>query len=167
MISSREPRLGVDIGRVIIEGPESSDDDTAFFDGDEEALLATPEVEGAIGSIARLVDLFGGRVWLVSQCGPRVEGRTQRWLEGHDFYARTALPREHVRFCRERAEKRLHCEELELTHFVDDRPEVHASICGVVDCHVLIRGRGAAAPGYVRAAASWPEAEEILRLSLP
>lgn len=167
MITPREPRLGIDIGRVIIEGPESAEDDTAFFDGDEAALLATPEVDGAFASIARLLEVFAGQVWLVSQCGPRVEGRTQRWLDGHDFYGRTGLPREHVRFCRERAEKRLHCEELGLTHFVDDRPEVHASIRGVVDCQVLFRGRGATAPAWLRAAASWPEAEEILRLSLP
>jgi len=37
-----------------------------------------------------------------------------------------------VRFCRARADKRLHCLELGLTHFVDDRADVHAAIRGVV-----------------------------------
>ena len=96
---TREPRLGIDIGRVIIAGdgiPDATgtfevskpggDHDTAFFEGDEAAMLATPEVSGAFDSIAALVPLFGGRVWLVSKCGPRVQARTLRWLAGHDFY---------------------------------------------------------------------------------
>lgn len=32
-MADREPRLGVDIGRVIIAGSEATDDDTSFFAG--------------------------------------------------------------------------------------------------------------------------------------
>jgi hypothetical protein len=89
----REPRLGIDIGRVIIDGPaHPGGGDTAFFTGDEEAMLATPEMAGAVATIARLVPRFHGQVWLVSKCGPRVQARTRRWLAGRDFFGRQALP---------------------------------------------------------------------------
>src|SRR5689334_16267078 len=102
----REPRLGIDIGRVIIDGSAHPDGgDTAFFDGDEATMLATPEMAGAVEAIATLGLLFEGRVWLVSKCGPRVQARTLRWLDGHDFYRRTGLPVRNVRFCRARADK--------------------------------------------------------------
>jgi hypothetical protein len=42
--TQRLPRLGIDIGRVIIDGsshPEGGD--AAFFQGDEATMLATPE----------------------------------------------------------------------------------------------------------------------------
>ena len=76
-----EPRLGIDIGRVIIDGSAHPDGgDTAFFAGDEATMLATPEMPGAIEAIAALADAFGYRVWLVSKCGPRVQERSRRWL---------------------------------------------------------------------------------------
>lgn len=128
------PRLGIDIGRVIINGPAHPvGGDTAFFEGDEATMLATPEMDGAIPAIARLVTLFAGRVWLISKCGPRVQDRTMRWLDAHEFYQRTGLPPGHVRFCRTRPDKRPHCQQLGLTHFIDDHPEVHAAIHGTVD----------------------------------
>lgn len=80
-------RLGIDIGRVIIDGSSHPNGgDTAFFNGDEAALLATPEVPNAIESITRLVDAFGGQAWLVSKCGERVKNRSLRWLAHHNFF---------------------------------------------------------------------------------
>jgi len=163
----REPRLGLDIGRVIINGPvHPGGGDTAFFQGDEPALLATPEMDGAVPAIARLVELFGGRAWLVSKCGPRVRARTLRWLDGHDFYRRTGLPTEHVRFCVARADKRVHCAELALTHFVDDRPEVHAAIRGTVDYQYFFGPQRDPVPAYGIHVPTWPAAEELIFGSL-
>jgi hypothetical protein len=89
----REPRLGIDIGNVIINGPaHPGGGDTAFFTGDEATMLATPEMDGAVAAITRLMGRFGGRVWLVSKCGPRVQARTLRWLDAHRFSERTGLP---------------------------------------------------------------------------
>ncbi|GAB3282281.1 hypothetical protein [Kineosporia babensis] len=123
----------MDIGRVIIDGTaHPGGGDTAFFSGGEAVMLATPQVPGAIETIARLSEWFGGRVWLVSKCGPNVQDRSRRWLAAHDFYARTGVPAENLRFCRERKHKRRHCVQLGLTHFVDDRPDVHAAITDVV-----------------------------------
>lgn len=167
MNEQREPRLGVDIGRVIIDGASHPDGgDTAFFQGDEACLLATPEMAGAFDSIARLAELFGGRVWLVSKCGPRVQGRTERWLQAHRFFERTSLEPDHLRFCRERPQKRIHCVELGLTHFVDDKLDVHQAIRDVVDHQVLFGPQRRPAPPFVTAALDWAQAEESICLSL-
>jgi hypothetical protein len=82
----------------------------------------------------------------VSKCGVRVERRTLRWLDGHDFYRRTGVDPAHVRFCRARADKRLHAVELGLIHFVDDRPEVHAALHGVVEHQYLFGPQAQPAP---------------------
>jgi hypothetical protein len=156
----REPRLGVDIGRVIINGPaHPAGGDTAFFQGDEETMLATPEMDGAIPAIARLASRFDGRVWLISTCGPVVQARTQRWLEAHDFYRRTGVAMSSVFFCRTRPDKRHYCELLALTHFVDDHPEVHAHIRGAVDYQYFFGPQVAGVPSYGRHVLTWAEAE--------
>lgn len=164
---SREPRLGIDIGRVIINGPaHPGGGDTAFFQGDEPTMLATPEMDGAVATIARLVTIFDGQVWLISKCGPRVQVRTLRWLDGHDFYGRTGLPPENVRFCRARADKRVHCEELALTHFVDDRPDVHAAIRGTVDHQYFFGPQDDPVPAFGISAPTWAAVEAHIANSL-
>jgi hypothetical protein len=163
----REPRLGIDIGRVIINGPaHPGGGDTAFFQGDEAALIATPEMRGAVPAIARLVELFAGQVWLVSKCGPRVQARTLRWLDGHDFYRRTGLLQENVRFCLTRADKRGHCEDLDLTHFVDDHPEVHAAIRGTVQHQYFFGPQRDPVPGYGIHAPTWADVQSLISGSL-
>jgi hypothetical protein len=160
---NREPRLGIDIGRVIIDGSSHpAGADTAFFDGDEETMLATPEMPGAVSTIATLVSWFDGRVWLVSKCGPRTQARTLRWLDAHDFYGRTGLQRDHVRFCRQRVEKRLHCEELSLTHFVDDRPDVHAAIRETVEHQYFFGPQSGQVPEYGWHAPSWTDVATLI-----
>jgi hypothetical protein len=164
---TREPRLGVDIGRVIIGGPaHPRGGDTAFFTGDEATMLATPEVPGAVAVIARLVARFTGRVWLVSKCGPRIQARTRRWLDAHDFSRRTGLPLDHLRFCRTRADKRLHCQQLELTHFIDDHPEVHAAIRGAVDHQFFFGPQRRPVPDYGHHTPTWPDVERLIEQTL-
>lgn len=163
----REPRLGIDIGRVVIAGPDQcASADTTFFEGDEAAMLATPEMPDAFAAIGRLGRLFGGRVWLVSKCGRRVEERTLRWLASHDFSGRTGVPPEHVRFCRERADKRSHCVDLGLTHLVDDRPDVHEAIRGTVVHQYLFGASAGADLPYVTGAATWHDLEPLIVATL-
>jgi hypothetical protein len=126
---TQPPRLGIDIGRVIIAGDGP---DTHFLDGDETQAMAAPAVDGALPAIAELVRRFEGRVWPVSKCGPRVEGRRRRWLDAHGFYAATGVDRERLRFCRQRPDKAVHARALELSHFIDDRADVLAHLDGVV-----------------------------------
>lgn len=167
-MAQREPRLGIDIGKVIIAGPaHPGGGDTAFFQGDEATMLATPEMEGSFEAIRRLFDLFEGRVWLISKCGPRVQARTERWLDGHDFYDRTLVPRDHVRFCRTRADKRIHCEELGITHFVDDHPEVHAAIRDVVEHRYYFGPQQAPVPGDAQHALTWADVERLIVPTMP
>ena len=130
----REPRLGIDIGRVIIGG---DGDDTSFLDGDEAAAMAAPAVDGAFAAIAELWLRFDGNVWLVSKAGPRIAARTRDWLDAHDFFAATGMPRDRLRFCRQRREKADHALELELTHFIDDRFDVLQYLEGLVPYRFL------------------------------
>lgn len=125
MIVSERSKLGIDIGRVIIAAADPSQpQDTTFLGGGRDAVLQTPPSAGAFEAIADLVDLFDGRVWLVSKAGKRVREKTRIWLAHHDFFERTGIPPENLRFCYKRHEKAYHCEELGLTHFIDDRIQV-------------------------------------------
>ena len=123
-------RLGIDIGRVIIAGG-SGTGDTSFFSGDTAAMVRTPAVPDAFEAIARLVPLFG-ETWLISKCGPRIQQRSLGWLLHHRFFDLTGIPQGNVRFCLRRPEKALHCAELGITHFVDDKADVIAAVSPVV-----------------------------------
>ena len=160
---TRQPRLGIDIGRVIIDGASHPDGgDTAFFNGDEATMLATPEMAGSVDAIATLVSQVDGRVWLVSKAGPKIQAKTLRWLDAHDFYRRTGLPSDQVRYCRARADKRIHCVELELTHFVDDHPEVHEAIRGAVQHQYFFGPQREPVPSYGVHTPTWPVALDLI-----
>jgi hypothetical protein len=125
--------LGIDIGRVLIApGGSGGRADTSFIQGSLADALETPPMDGAIDAVARLVDAFDRRVWLISKCYPRVQDRTRRWLDHHAFYERTNLRRDRVVFCLERSEKAGHCERLGVTSFIDDRIDVLEAMRGRV-----------------------------------
>jgi hypothetical protein len=156
--SALEPRLGVDIGRVIIEGDGP---DTSFVGGSEEDALRAPAIHGAFEALARLSERFEGRVWLISKCGKRVEARTRTWLDHHRFFETTGIHRENLLFCRTRPEKAPLCARLGITCFVDDRWDVIASMDGIVRSRVLF-GTAMAPTDDVVAAAGWREAEAAI-----
>ncbi|MFC0532150.1 hypothetical protein [Phytohabitans kaempferiae] len=165
-MKDRIPRLGIDIGRVIIDGtshPEGGD--TAFFAGDTATMLRTPAVPGAFEAIARLVARFEGRAWLVSKCGERVQRRTLHWLDHHDFAGRTGIAPDRVRFCRRRPDKAIHCAELGITHFVDDKLDVHEALRGMVP-HLYLFGRQARCPAWLAHTPTWPAAEAAITAAL-
>jgi len=163
----RPKALGIDIGRVIIDGSANPDGgDTAFFSGTEVEMLATPAMPGAFDSISRLVQRFDGRVWLVSKCGPTIRDRSSRWLAHHQFFETTGMTKGNARFCRERREKRTHALKLGLTHFIDDRVDVHRAIYDIVDhCYLFGEQRGPA-PDFVSHVADWPTAEAAVLATL-
>lgn len=162
--SDEQPRLGIDIGRVIIGGGTGPGADTQFLGQSEAAALQTPALAGAFETIARLVTACEGRVWLVSKAGTRVRERTWRWLEHRRFFELTRLERENVRFCRARADKALHARDLALSHFVDDRLDVLSHLRGLVPTLVLFGS--SSAPRWVTAAASWDEVPRALGIEL-
>ncbi|WP_328991422.1 hypothetical protein OG394_34635 [Kribbella sp. NBC_01245] len=156
--------LGIDIGRVIIDGgSHPNGGDTAFFNGDTATLLRTPAVAGAFDSIARLTTLFNHRVWLVSKAGPRVQQRSLDWLHHHDFFTHTGIPATNVRFCLRRADKAAHCAELAITHFVDDNLEVHQALAGLVPHRYLFGPqRHSNLPRDLVPTLTWPDAERAI-----
>jgi len=113
--------LGVDVGGVLIDRV-ADDTDTSFF---SDRFLETPAVADAFAMVGRLArERFGGRVHLVSKCGPRVQEKTKLWLAHHRFHEITGVPPAHAHFCRTREEKAPICTRLRVTHFVDDRYDV-------------------------------------------
>jgi hypothetical protein len=100
MTTRKTMKLGIDIGRVLI-APDPADGkaDTSFIGGSIKAALATPPYEGMFDVVPGLVALFGGRVWLVSKAGPKVQEKTRLWLRHHAFFECTGIPPNHLRFC--------------------------------------------------------------------
>ena len=159
--------LGIDIGRVLI-APDAPGGkaDTSFIGGSLSAALATPPFDGMFDAVPALVQRFKGQVWLVSKAGPRVQEKTRHWLRHHAFFERTGIAPAHLRFCLERPQKALHCREIGITHFVDDRPDVLAHLEGVV-AHRFLFGpqkRPHATPGIV-AVPSWAQARVAIELT--
>jgi hypothetical protein len=130
--TSHLPRLGIDIGRVLIAAEGANGADTSFIGGSLEDALSTPPYEGMFNAVAPLVDKFGGRVWLVSKCGPSVQAKSRAWLRHHRFFERTGIAPTNLRFCLERPQKADHCRELCITHFIDDRTDVLRHLEGIV-----------------------------------
>ena len=126
-------KLGIDIGRVLIS-PESGNgrNDTSFIGGSIEDALNTPPYPGMFDVVPALVKLFQGQVWLVSKAGPRVQEKSRLWLERHRFFERTGIPSQNLRFCLQRPQKADHCQELGITHFIDDRVDVLNHLSGIV-----------------------------------
>jgi hypothetical protein len=149
--------LGIDIGRVII-GPVDDDGhaDTSFLSGTPDRAMETPPAPGAFAAIARLAEVFDGAVWLVSKCGPRVQAKTRRWLDHWKFWTATGVAPDHLRFCLERRDKALHCHELGVTHFIDDRLDVLTHLRGFVARLYLFGHQSAPAPGWVTPVVTWP-----------
>lgn len=162
----QEPRIGIDIGRVIMAPVVGGRADTSFLTGDLEAALRTPPSPGAFDGVRRLVEAFSGRAWLVSKAGRSVQDKTKRWLRHWDFYAETGLPREHLRFCLKRPEKAGHCKQLKIGFFIDDRLDVLEHLRGTVPRLYLFgeQPRLETMPDWVAHVPDWGAATaEVLR----
>lgn len=159
-----EPRIGIDIGRVIMTPVVGGKADTAFLSGGLEKALKTPPSPGAFEGVRTLVTAFAGQAWLVSKAGPKVQQKTKQWLRHWDFYGETGLPREHLRFCLERAQKLGHCRQLKITHFVDDRLDVLEHLRGRVPNLYLFGEQPGLAqpPDWVTPVADWGETTETV-----
>lgn len=112
--------LGVDVGGVIIDGVKNDGTDTSFFGKN---YLKTSAVPGVFEALAFLRPRFDD-IYIVSKCGEHIQKKTREWLAHQDFYGRTEILEENIRFCLERPEKAPLCESLGITHFVDDKLEV-------------------------------------------
>jgi hypothetical protein len=120
-IEDMKPRVGIDFGGVITRNRK-------LFLGEDTELIQSQGEEvaqpGVFEAIRDIVSFCDGHVWIVSKGGPYIRRMTNEWLERVDFFSRTGMARDRVRFCRERQEKEPICREMEITHFVDDRVHV-------------------------------------------
>jgi hypothetical protein len=129
-------RIGIDFGGVIVRNlHEDTGEDTRLqsSSGSEAAR------DGAFVAIRHLCSACDGRVWIVSKAGPPMQERAQTWLQSVDFFSRTGLQPDHVRFCLQREDKATVCRDLEITHFIDDRVHIMQILRGVVP-HLCLFG---------------------------
>ncbi len=75
-------------------------------------------------AVDRLVELFSHRVHIVSKAGPKISSLTRRWLGEQGLTCAQTIPPGNVHFVRKRPDKVPICEQLGITHFVDDRTDV-------------------------------------------
>lgn len=157
------PALGIDVGRVLM-CPADSDGrpDTSFLVGSDADALATPAAPGVWDVVPALVRAFAGRVMIVSKAGPRIEALTRRWFAHHDFFGRTGVREDAVRFCRKRPEKRDHALLNGLTHFIDDRRDVLHHLQGAVPFLYLFGAQSEAPPAWVVPVADWAAVADAL-----
>lgn len=151
-------KLGIDVGRVLISPGESRKPDTSFIGGSLEAALDTPPYDDMFDVVPALVERFGGAVWIVSKCGPRIQERTLRWFGHHRFFERTGIRPDRVRFCLQRPEKAVHCRELGITHFIDDRVDVLEPMAGIVPLRYLFGPQRGRVPDGMRHVPTWRDA---------
>jgi len=157
------PALGLDIGRVLMcPADDDGRPDTSFLNLPEPQALAVPAAPGVWDVVPALVRAFGGRVWLVSKAGARIEALTRRWLAHHRFFARVGLPDDAVRFCRQRGDKRGHALDLGLSHFVDDRVDVLDALRGAVPHLYLFGVQTSPPPAWAIHVVDWPAARAAL-----
>ena len=165
---NKQPRIGIDIGRVIMAPVKGGKADTSFLSGGMEKALKTPPSPGAFDGVRDLVEAFGGQAWLISKAGPNVQDKTKHWLRHWDFYGVTGLPRHHLRFCLQRAQKAGHCKQLCITHFIDDRLDVLEHLRGLVPNLYLFGEQPGLdrAPDWVTPVIDWHETPGFVRRDL-
>ena len=74
------------------------------------------------------------------------------------------MPEQHLRFCRERKEKKVHGRELALTHFIDDRMDVLTHLRRVVPNLYWFGAdtRSKPYPPWVTPVADWDSIRDVL-----
>lgn len=152
------PMLGIDVGGVLVPH-QSGRTDTSFFGA---RPLETPAVEGALDGLRQLVELFDGRVAVVSKAGSRMAELTTRWMWSNEVFGKTGLDPNALHFVRTRPDKGPICFSLGVTHFIDDRLDVLEALPSVASRYLFTGGRaGAPSPAKVPkrfvVAQSWPE----------
>ena len=99
--------IGIDFGRTI-------------FDPNNGNKIVFPH---AFRVIRRMVD-EGHAVHIISKVTEEQEVRGRKWIVDVNFLQETGVKMENIHFCRERWEKAVIAEDVQLTHHIDDRPEV-------------------------------------------
>lgn len=152
-------RIGIDIGRVIINPRAEGRADTSFLGASLQDALHTPPALRSFEVIKGLVELSEGCSYLISKCGPSVQAKTRAWLDHHDFWKKTGFNPAHLFFCLKRREKAIFAHKLELDVMIDDRVDVHQHLQDIV-LHCLLFGEQRdTPPDWVVHVQDWTEVE--------
>ncbi len=165
--SSTARVLGLDVGGVLVERVAAGSDSSFFGDRPAE----TPMVAGALDAVRTLSSAFCGRVVIVSKAGPRVAMLTRTWLGEQGFLSADAVPSGAIHFVRRRVDKGQVCAALGVTHFVDDRIDVHHALNSVTWRYLFLGGLGPyseppAVPSWLTATRNWPETKRLILATL-
>lgn len=156
------PRLGVDIGGVVVSLAHEREADTSFFGSDPDR---TPAVPHAMWTLWRLGRYFEGEIHFVSKAGHRIEAVTRAWVAANRLFESTGLDPTHLYFVRERSDKAVVARRIGLTHFVDDRIDVLAAMNGL-QRYLFLPGRdgsrGLTPPAWCVPVAGWLDLEQRL-----
>lgn len=158
-------RFGIDFGGVIVQhirGKPQEDTALTSIEGTEVIL------PNAFEAIAELVAICEGQVWIISKAGYRMRAHTLSWLEAVNFYSLTGLEADHIRFCFEREEKAGICQELAISHFVDDRFRVMEILRHVVPHLYLfsLKGTRKGCPLWATYVSGWTELLALFKASI-
>ncbi len=135
--------FGTDLGGGIID--KLDEGSRGKFLGPE--YLLTPGVPEVFETLRQIVNAIRGKngecsVHVVSACESSLRNKALWWLNHHQFYDRTGIPRENVRFANSRRVKAEICADLGITHFVDDRLEVLSQLPPSVEKFLFRRDPG-------------------------
>jgi len=160
-----ESRLGIDFGGVIITYVEKKgkhDPDYA------ENFLSSPPQKNALENIKSLQQKFKGQVWIISKAGEYTEDLIRKWLQKNNFFDYTALDKDNLIFCRQRADKLPLCQDLKITHYIDDRINIMQILKGTAP-HLFLFGskeKNHSARNWTTLVENWDEAHEAVITSL-
>lgn len=121
--SKSGPIVSLDIGQVLIDRGEPGEIPSG-------RIPELPPVPGAVEGARRVVEIYGPEsVWIVSRCRSESEPLLLEWLAAHGITGDglNQIPSDHVRFCRERADKAAILREIGASAHVDDRADVLAA----------------------------------------
>lgn len=156
-------RVGIDFGGVIVKNRKLVRGEDTGLPGFHAPEAAQP---GVFDVIREVLSICNGNVWIVSKAGSRMQESTRAWLDTVDFYSRTGLDAEHLRFCQQREEKDRICRELGISHFVDDHVHVMQILRHTVPHLYFFRERGAErfCPPWATLVSNWKEVVDLLKM---
>ena len=165
--------LGIDFGGVIIDASRD------LFNNEPEVWTAAsvPPLEGAFETLRYLARIrFGDRIWIISHAGNAVkQARTILWLIYHNAYEEMSIPPHHVVFCPTSRAKARFCDELGVTHFLDNSVPVLRGLSAEVIKYLFLpilpgpqdlKTQTRFLPDGINPIASWEEFGQTIQPSL-
>ncbi len=98
--------LGIDLGRTLKQGADA----------------AHAPFPLAFETVKKFHSIFDN-IYIVSRVNPEQRERALKWFETVDFFNLTGIKPENVYFCFDRRDKHLFAKGLDITCFIDDRPD--------------------------------------------